>query len=319
MGPNVEMRVIPRPAKLYRALRGTRLLPPVDRALGTADCMLGAGYVPWRGRNLAEIPVVYDLAFLRYPHTLARKHLYFLRWRLGSAVRNAPVVVTISEAIKDEIVEHYRLPRDRVRVVHPGCDLDRFAEGKPSSDHLDLPENYFLFVGTLEPRKNLFALLSAYRLLIEEQPDTPGLVIAGGTGWRVTKLVRELGDDALPDRIRSLGYVADEALPDLYAGATALVMPSHYEGFGIPPLEAMASGCPAITSGRGGLGEVVGDAGLLVDPNDPSSIAAAMKLIVDSPQIRADLVARGRKRAAMFTWQRSGEALRDAIVAGVGK
>jgi glycosyltransferase involved in cell wall biosynthesis len=181
-----------------------------------------------------------------------------------------------------------------------------------------LPDEYFLFVGTLEPRKNLRGLLEAYATLKKQEPDCPPLVLAGGVGWRVRDLLANLRALSSSEVI-TLGYVPDHLIPVLYARALALVFPSFYEGFGLPALEAMASGCPVIGSNRSAIPEVLGDCGLLVDPYDSASIAAAMKRILEDASLRAQLSERGRNRARSFTWERTGRELRDVLALATGR
>jgi alpha-1,3-rhamnosyl/mannosyltransferase len=287
--------------------------------VGPADVVLGTNYIPMPALRAAEIPVVYDLSFIHHSETVSRRHLYFLRGVLPRVLRRAPRVITISAAIKTEIAAHYGLETELIHVVTPGCDLDRFnADPMPAETIADLPDRYLLFVGTLEPRKNLRGLLEAYAILRNELPDAPPLVLAGGVGWRVRDLLDDLRAVA-PGQVISLGYVPDRLIPALYARATALVFPSFYEGFGLPALEAMASGCPVIGGDRSAIPEVLGDCGLLVDPYDSASIAAAMKRILEDASLRAQLSQRGRNRARSFTWERTGRELRDVLALATGR
>lgn len=315
MGPNVSVRHIKFPSRIYRALRHARALPPIEWMAGSCDIVLGSNYIPMPSRRAAEVPVVYDLSFIHHPETVSRRHLYFLRFVLPGVVRRAPAVVTISETIKAEIVAHYRIDESRIHVATPGCDLDRFT-GDPQLDQLipGLPDRYLLYVGTVEPRKNLPGLLTAYASLRQRHKNAPPLVLAGGVGWRVRELATELRGLQDEGSVISLGYVDDRLVPALYARALALVFPSFYEGFGLPALEAMASGCPVIGSDRSSIPEVVGDSGLLVDPHDTAAIADAMERILQDETLRADLAARGKTRARSFTWERTGRELKEALI-----
>jgi alpha-1,3-rhamnosyl/mannosyltransferase len=316
MGPNVSLRHIRFPSRIYRGLRHARALPPIEWMVGPCDIVLGSNYIPMPSRRAAEVPVVYDLSFIHHPETVSRRHLYFLRFVLPGVMRRAGVVITISETIKAEIAAHYRVDESSIHVVTPGCDLERF-DGNPSMDESipGLPERYFLYMGTLEPRKNLPGLLTAYAALRQRHPEAPPLVLAGGVGWRVRELLSELRSASGRGAVIPLGYVDDTLLPALYAHALALVFPSFYEGFGLPALEAMASGCPVIGADRSAIPEVVGDAGLLVDPYDTSAIADAMERVLGDETLAMDLTARGKARARSFTWERTGRELKAALVA----
>ena len=315
---NVALRRIQLPARPYRFLRHLRLLPPIEWLVGPAAVVLGSNYIPPRARDAVEIPVIYDLSFIRYPETVSRHHL-FLRTILPGVIRRSSAVLTISQTIRAEITVHYGIEPGRIHVVGPGCDLDRFdGDPRPEESIPNLPDEYFLFVGTLEPRKNLRGLLEAYATLKKQEPDCPPLVLAGGVGWRVRDLLANLRALSSSEVI-TLGYVPDHLIPVLYARALALVFPSFYEGFGLPALEAMASGCPVIGSNRSAIPEVLGDCGLLVDPYDSASIAAAMKRILDDASLRAQLSQKGRNRARSFTWERTGRELRDVLALVTGR
>jgi glycosyltransferase involved in cell wall biosynthesis len=316
MGPNVTLRHIKFPSRIYRGLRHGRILPPIEWIAGSCDIVLGSNYIPMPARRAAEVPVVYDLSFIHHPETVSRRHLYFLRFVLPGVVRRAPAVITISETIRAEIAEHYEIDDAAIHVVPPGCDLGRFDGNRmPDEEIPGLPDRYLLYMGTLEPRKNLPGLLAAYAALRQRHPDAPPLVLAGGVGWRVRDLLAELRLTSAERAVIALGYVDDRTVPALYARALALVFPSFYEGFGLPALEAMASGCPVIGADRSAIPEVVGDAGLLVDPYDHSAIAGAMERVLYDEPLRADLVARGKRRSRSFTWERTGRELKTALIA----
>lgn len=166
---------------------------------------------------------------------------------------------------------------------------------------------YILTVGTLEPRKNLATVLDAYQRLVTHLPQPPDLVVVGATGWLADEVVARARQLSLGERVRLLGYVSDEQLASLYTQAAMLVFPSLYEGFGIPPLEAMGFGCPVIASNLSSLPEVVGDAGILVEPTSAPALAAAMHLLLTQPTLAAELRARGSQQAARFSWVRCAQ------------
>lgn len=315
MGPNVTSRELHVPARLYKALGYAHALPPVEWFAGRCDAVLGSNYIPIPSRRAAEVPVVYDLSFIHHPETVSRRHLFFLRAVLPKVVRRAPAVITISETIRAEIADHYGIDDSSIHVVTPGCDLDRFDGDRHDGIVIPgLPERFLLYVGTLEPRKNLPRLLEAYGLLRAANRDVPPLVLAGGIGWRVGDLLDDLRVLVEEGSVIQLGYVDDRSVPAIYARATALVFPSVYEGFGLPAVEAMASGCPVIAGNRSALPEVVGDAGLLVDPFDSAAIASAMDSLLHDASLVESLVEKGRLRAAGFTWERTGLELKAALL-----
>jgi glycosyltransferase involved in cell wall biosynthesis len=172
---------------------------------------------------------------------------------------------------------------------------------------LGLPESYFLFVGTFEPRKNLPGLLDAYHLLRESLPDAPPLVLVGTRGWLYESIFARVAELGLETHVCWLENLSAIDLPAVYNGATALITPSFYEGFGLPALEAMACGVPTIVSNRGSLPEVVGDTGLLIDPDRPDDLADAMRRILIDSDLRQRSSEAGRTRAASFTWRHTAE------------
>ena len=220
-------------------------------------------------------------------------------------------VVTISEHAKKELVEWFRLPEEKITVTPLGVDHRWFVSPDQSdSDRVNaeysLPGKFFLFVGTLQPRKNVARLIAAHRLLPHALRHEFPLVIIGRAGWECDAEVAALneGDNGA---LRWLRYVPDKDLIPLVSSATALVFPSLHEGFGLPLLEAFAAGTPVLSSNATSLPEVAGDAALLFDPKKPNEIAEAMKLLIKNESLAGQLVARGRQRAMLFTWERTAQ------------
>jgi glycosyltransferase involved in cell wall biosynthesis len=240
-----------------------------------------------------------------------------------AGIRRATAVIATSESTRRDLVHRLGLPGDRVHTVHLGIDHDLYRP----VERRRLDEPYVLFVGTEHPRKNLGRVLEAFAALKAggAHPQLK-LVKAGGPGkaeWpfrdATERRVRELG---LEDDVVFTGRIPDEDIVALYSGAVCLVFPSLYEGFGFPVLEAMACGCPVVTSTASSLPELAGDAALLVDPRDPGAIADAMRLLVEDGGERRRLVARGRRRAARFTWERTARetlAVYERVLAGLGR
>jgi glycosyltransferase involved in cell wall biosynthesis len=297
-------RTLPWSGRLHRALLAAHVLPRLETYAGAADVMLGAGFVPWPAGRAVEVPVIHDLSYLRHPETVSPRFRRYLTFAVPRALRRSPRVVTVSEAIKAEINEVYRVEQDRIDVVPNSGESWASSDRPPPKG---IPARYLLVVGTLEPRKNVRRILDAYRVARSDH-DLPPLVLAGGTG-RLSASEKRALDAAETDGVISLGYVSDDDLAALYTRATALVFASLYEGFGIPILEAMSAGCPVITSDSGAMSEVAGDAALLVDPYDTDAIADAIGRIVEDDGLARDLASRGEKRAAEYSWASSGAAL----------
>ncbi len=194
---------------------------------------------------------------------------------------------------------------DLFRREVSGEDVDRVLR----RHQLEAP--YFLYVGTLEPRKNLVRLIKAFDMVLRKTPGNVQLVLAGGKGWKYEEILDEIRKLNLHDSVRQLGYVPDEDLPGLIRGARAMVYPSLYEGFGLPPLEAMAVGTPVLTSNTSSLPEVVGEAAVMVDPEDVEAMAVAMERLWTDETWRESLSMKGYQQAQQFNWDRSARETMD--------
>ncbi|MQL52259.1 glycosyltransferase [Desulfofundulus thermobenzoicus] len=252
------------------------------------------------------VTTVFDLAFLHFPDHFPRRSRFTLKRNTAHAVRRAERVITISEATKRDLLEIYGIPPEKVSVTYPGVDQYHF---KPCVDsgtfesvrqRYRLPEHFFLYVGALQPRKNLIRLLTAYTTARSRGIEWP-LVVAGPRAWLYEDIVAAL--DATPG-VRYLDYVPFADLPVLYSLAGAFVYIPLYEGFGLPVLEAMACGTPVITSSVSSLPEVAGDAAVLVDPYDTEAIATALQRMAEDEELQRALREKGLARAREFSWER---------------
>ena len=305
LGPAWRPRVIPFP-RLW-----THLRLAAELARDRPDLLFVPSHVlplAYRGRSVVT---VHDLGFRLFPRAHPPAALAYLELSTRWAARNATSLIAISRATAEALTRWYGVDPARIRVVHEGVSPD-FRPPAPVAVEAararyrlaDRP--YLLTVGTLQPRKNLIGLLRAFRRLLERIGPDYLLVVAGRPGWGGGRqpLEAEAERLALTDLVRFVGFVPDEDLPALYGGALAYVQPSFYEGFGLPVLEALACGAPVVAADSSALPEVVGQAGLLVDPRDPGSIAAALELLVREPERRAALAAAGPAQAARFSWER---------------
>jgi len=264
---------------------------------------LPAGFGPVRPL-LPMVVTIHDTIVLRFPELFRPWHRHYSRIVLPRLARSATAVITGSEAARRDIVEHCGIAPDHIAVVPYGVDAGfaptaaRSDEARAITARYGLPTDFILTVGAIEPRKNLHRILDAVRVL-RGRRATAGitLVHAGPEGWLVGNVSREAA--------RFLGYVPAADLRVLYGLARAVVYPSLWEGFGLPVIEAMACGCPVVTSGVSALPEVAGGAALLVDPTATEELAAAIERVWTDDSLRSDLVARGRTRARAFTWERT--------------
>jgi glycosyltransferase involved in cell wall biosynthesis len=265
-------------------------------------------------RNAKVVVTIPDLSFLRFPQFAEPKNLKFLKRQVPRSIERADRIIAISEFTAREICEFFPSAKDKVAVTQLGVtEAVRRIEDKEVlaavKARYNLPDDYILFVGTLEPRKNLMTLLEAYRTFAGKSKEHAhtALVVAGMKGWLTEETMRRIGDMPRDMSPRLIGYIEETDLPALYSGARMAVVPSLYEGFGLPCLEAMACGTPLVCSNTASLPEVVGDAAILVSPHEPEEIAQAMVKVVESPEVAEDLADRGRRRAAQFTWERCAE------------
>jgi len=289
---------------LYESWHALRW-PSVERATGPVDVVHGTAVaVPPTKAPL--VMTIHDLAFLADRSQPTRHGLRFFERGTELARRHAQLVLVPSEATAVECREH-GFDADRIRVVPWGVEVvpvsEEAVEAARRERGLDRP--YVLFVGTMEPRKNLRGLIEAMVLLAGREVD---LVLVGPEGWNedVAALVGRLAGTGIA--VHALGFLPPDDLPPLFAGCAAFCFPSRREGFGMPVLEAMAHGAPVVTSSGTATAEVAGDDALLVDPDDHEAIAEALARILDDPALADDLRARGRVRAEAYTWDRTAEA-----------
>lgn len=252
---------------------------------------------------------IHDLSFLHHPEWFRGDRALYYRWAVSRSARNAAAILADSRFTAEDIAERLDVPVKRLHVVPLGVD----PEFRPASVDAcagvrarhGLPEDFLLYVGTHEPRKNLPRVIAAWSALPGDA--RPDLVLAGRIGWKTGAIREAVRRAGAHGRIHFPGFIAQEDLPALLSAATAFVWPSLFEGFGLPPLEAMACGAPVLASNAASLPEVLGGAALLVEPHDTDAIRAGMERIVRDVELRARLVAAGFERAKQFTWRRAAE------------
>jgi glycosyltransferase involved in cell wall biosynthesis len=269
-------------------------------------------HVQFTAPPFAPCPVVttiHDLSFEHLPETFKRRSRAQLRLTVRRTARKAALILTLSEFSRRDIIETYAVDPERV-IVTPAAAPTHF---KPVVDETELEKirerygisaNYLLSLGSIQPRKNLTRLIEAFQWLRTSRPASqlPQLVIAGKRGWLDDEVFRAAQRDGLNESVKFIGYVPEEDLPGLYSGAMCFVYPSYFEGFGLPVLEAMQCGAPVIAGNQTSLPEVAGDAALLFDPFDTRALGEAIARVIDHPEYRAELRARGLKQAAEFSW-----------------
>jgi glycosyltransferase involved in cell wall biosynthesis len=289
-----------------------QVLGPVAAARARLDLLHGPVNALPLAAPCRGVATIHDLAFLAHPEALGAGRRRYLTAITALSARRATKIIAVSAFTRDEIVARLGVSAEKVAVVHNAVDAafaplpaDEIARFRAEQG---LPEHFILCVGTLEPRKNLTGLLDAFARLA---PHTDAdLVIVGGQGWLYDDALARVATLGLTGRVRFAGFVPDEELPRWYNAASVFAYPSLYEGFGLPPLEALACGVPTVTSAGTAMAEVVGDAALLADPRDPVALAASLGRALDDMALRAALREAGPRRAAVFTWARTAAATR---------
>jgi glycosyltransferase involved in cell wall biosynthesis len=260
-------------------------------------------------RSAAQLVTIHDLYFMAHPERTSAEIRRDYPSLAKAHARRADRIIVSSRFAAGEVQRAFGLSPEKIAVCPAGAP----AWATPRQEGGD-PNGYLFFLGTLDARKNVGGLLAAYRQLLTRQAELPRLVMAGGTGASpdATGCLQTIASAPFAGRVEHLGYVDDDRRASLFRGARVFVLPSFEEGFGLPALEAMAAGVPVVASNRGSLPELIGDAGLLVDPDDASSIAAAIERILSEPELWHVLRRRGLDRASQFTWEQTARDVRRA-------
>jgi len=297
-----------------------QIVAPMVSARASLDVLFcPVNVVPLSGL-VPSVVTVHDLAFLAYPEAFSTAKRRYLTAMTRLSVRRARHIIAVSAHTRDDLVYHFGVRPERITVIPNAAD-ERYRPADTADDIArfkaanNLPDRFILFVGTLEPRKNLRRLIEAFALLSSDDPSVK-LAIVGASGWLTSDLAPLVQSRGLSDRIIFTGYVSDDDLPRWYQAATVFCYPSLYEGFGLPVLEAMACGVPVVTSRTSSLPEVAGDAALLIDPTDVRGLANTLQSVLADDARRQAMSAAGIARSHAYSWERTAAAtlavIRDA-------
>ena len=317
-GPNFDWRTtILTPRWLARIWQRAQVPLPVEAFTGPVDLFHATDFVlPPTLPRTRSLLTVHDLSFIRVPDAASPSLRRYLEAVVPRSVKRADHVLADSRATKNDLMEFYRTPADKISVLYSAVDsqFSRVTDESALQEVLDrhgLKDlAYVLSVGTVQPRKNYSGAIRALSRLRDAGIDLH-YAVAGGGGWLEDEMYRSIRDTAMDDRVHILGFVPDEDLSALYSGARALLAVSLYEGFGLPVLEAMACGTPVITSNLSSLPEVAGDAGILVDPLDTAAISDAIMRLLTDASLRKQLVAAGSEHVKRFSWARAASQLKS--------
>jgi len=311
--PNVELVTLKRPS-LWTHLA----LGPEVRHRPPDVLFVPAHVLPWPKPTVPSVVTLHDLGYLHYPGAHTLKQRLYLNWSTRHSARAARRVLVSSQSTAHDLVTLNQVPEEKIKVAYfgidpelkPVCDAGRLEELR---GRLGIPGPYILHVGRIETRKNLLRLVEAFDRIATSIPHI-SLVLAGHPGHGARQVLQRIKALTLTERVRLPGYVAAADLPALYSGALVYAFPSLYEGFGFPALEAMACGTPVVCSGVSSLPELVEDAALIVPPADVDALAAALHRAATDELLRQELINKGYKRAAMFTWETCAQATLDVLL-----
>lgn len=310
------------PTRLLYRLWSTFGAPKVDALLGGVDVFHATNYFLPPTQRARRVVTIHDLAVLTMPEVCSPKIRRVFGRNMRAFAADADAILTCSEATKGDIVRLLDVAPEKITVAHHGPNEDLAAMNREhAAQHIkeryEFEGPYILFVGTLEPRKNIPGLLRAFSAITGDIPHS--LILAGGLGWQSIGLYETIAQLGLRERVRLTNYIDDIGdLAALHSAADAFVFPSLYEGFGLPLLDAMACGTPILAANNSAIPEVVGDAALLIDANDQDALAEAIKRMLGDEALRESLVAKGHERVRDFSWTKCAEKTMEAYTRVVG-
>ena len=308
---NIPSNFLIRPIRFYNSWIRNLVIMPIELTRSPVD-ILHVQYAVPLGFCGKLVATIHDIAFEFFPETFPKTMRYKLYTIVRRTAKKATVILTGSENTKKDLINLYGIPPEKIKVIHyahgqiykPVEDNDIFEGIKKK---YKIPENFILYVGAIQPRKNIIGLIKAWEILREKYGLKWKLVIVGKAAWLSSEIIRSWESSKYSEDIIYTGYIMEEELPFIFNAADLFVYPSFYEGFGLTVLEAMACGIPVITSNYSSLPEVVGDAGLLIDPYNYEELAYAMYRVLTEPELRIHLSKKGLERSKNFSWRQTAE------------
>ncbi len=279
------------------------------------DIFLSPAHYSPRSLRSPLIVTIHDLSYFYYPDEFLKKDLYKLTNWTKDSITKAKKIIAVSKTTKKDILKFYNVPEEKVSVIYNGYEKNDTNENKDDNTNTDLSDlkKYILYVGTIQPRKNLTTLIEAFAKFHTEQPDYK-LIIVGRKGWLYEEIFNKVKEMNVEDSVIFTGYLPDSTVKKLYKDAFCFVLPSLYEGFGLPVLEAMSMGCPVIASFSSSLPEIGGEACLYFDPKNPAELTEKMNTLLQSSELRAELIQKGKERVKEFSWETCAKQTLDLII-----
>lgn len=282
--------------------------PKIDKMIGGVDSFFSPHFIlSPTSKKCRKIITFHDLSFEYYPEFFSfSRNLWHKLMRPKKQAQEADIIISVSESTKDDLINLYKIDPNKIKVIYPGVG-DEFkkmdlAETLKTKEKYNLPEKFILYFGTIEPRKNIDGIIKAFDLLKENLKSDIKLVIAGSPGWLYKDVFRAAKESKFEKDIIFMGFIEKKDKPSLYNLASLFVYPSYFEGFGFPPLEAMACGVPTIVSNCTSLPEVAGQGALLVNPYNINELFVVMKEVLTNKSLSDDLANRGLSQAKKFNW-----------------
>lgn len=287
--------------------------PKIDKLLGEVDIFFSPRYLFTAvSGNCPLVVTVHDLSFIHFPNFFSRKQrLWHSIVSDKSACLKAAAVIAVSDATKNDLLRTFGLDRKKVFAIHPGLDHLKYHARRDSGEEATLKTFYglrrpfILYLGTIEPRKNILGVIAGFEKLMAVKKYDLDLVLAGGLGWLYNRILKRIETSPFKDRIRLLGRVPEKLKPSLYRMAEVFVFPSFFEGFGFPPLEAAACGTPVVVAHNSSAFEVMQNAALYANPYDAGQIAVSLENFLSDSELKSEYVSRGLERVKNFTWDKT--------------
>lgn len=314
-----NLYMIPLPIKISTLLSKfpNPVLSYFEKYFGYPNILHGNDYTVYRCQKSLKVMTIYDLAFIKYSN-YTNNNIKSYERRVKESLKWTDLVITISESSKKDIIEYLHVDPNQVYVTPLASCYDANYLATANVQHLqqktnyDFSKPYILFVSTIEPRKNINAIISAFDFLKHRYKIEHQLVLVGRKGWNYEPIFTAIAKSPWQKEIHHLDYLSNQLVALFYSQADVFVYPSHYEGFGLPILESMTLGAPVVSSNTSSIPEVTGDAAILIDPNDYMQLAEAILTVISDSQLRQDLINKGKARAKLFSWERTA---RDTLKA----